>query len=543
MANGWDINLAAQAIAAEHRAVRATPSQLRPVDYQTAPSRTVGGSRLRAGQQLIVRLQPEVERHETFGASNAAMLTLLGLNGWVLQAAEEDFIRREGNMDDIVDRLDPLRLRYPNDTQRDERLAEFISLASPDSWYSALRFLQRHNWDFVRAVDAWIRQGYLPFSLSSKPTAGKKIGQYGMREIASNRPFDLDTTASGDSGAAPVDKLTPTPSNPDPPSSTSPFSPYDSPDDESIISQHDYHLMASLSESESETPNKVEKSYGTDQKGRKGYVIDLDRRPAKRSCPDPSKLKIEWIKRAQYKCKWFPGSVKVGGKRRKFRWNDDDRASNDDTVEFDWNQEQHISSLNRWREQELRRITGEATKKAGVAYNELEQHFLWNKYAMWTEERFWKRAKQEPSRAGDTRAPDITNPEAYHEAQDLFASEPDLRVPSSVIAQWTDEFNATFAGKDRVEGHTLNPSLPQGMVQFDAPRPERPRGSIDIQTKRIRRIGKTHLDLCEDFGIKYQPAHAKAKNRKKKADEGKAGDSDGENQSEAEGGAGDNDDY
>ena len=540
MANAWDVNLAAQAIAAEHHAARATPNQFRPADYQTAPSRTVGGSRIRAGKQLIARLQPEVQRHKTFGASNAAMLTLLGLNDWVLHAAEEDFCRREGNMDDIVDHLGPLRLRHPNEMQRDERLAEFISLASPDSWYSALRFLQRHNWDIVRAVDAWIRQGYLPFSLPSKSTAGKKIGQYGMREIVSNRPFDLNATAAGANGTTPIGSNAPTLSNPDTPLLTSSISPYDSPDDESVVSQYDYHFMESLSESESETPKKVEKSYGTDNKDRKGYVIDLDRRPAKRSCPDPSKLKIEWIKKSQYKCKWFPGSVEVGGKRRKFRWNDDDRASNEGTVEFDWNQERHISSLNRWREQELRRITGEATKKAAVAYNELEQHFLWNKYAIWTEEKFWKRAEQEPSRPGDTRVPDITNPEAYRQAQDLFASEPDLRVPSSVIAQWTDEFNAVFAGKDRVEGHALNPSLPQGMVQFDAPRPERPRGSIDIQTKRIRRIGETHLDLCEDFGIKYQPAHAKAKTRKKKANKENARDSDGESQSE-EGGAGEDD--
>ena len=170
--------------------------------------------------------------------------------------------------------------------------------------------------------------------------------------------------------------------------------------------------------------NRPGPTYGTSDKDRKGYAIDLDRRPAKRSCPDASKLEIGWIKRREYKCKWFPGSHKVKGKLRKFRWNDDDRASNKDKIEFDWNQKGHISKFNRWREQELRRLTGEITKKGSIPYHELEQHFLWKKYAMWTEEKFWKLAGQESSLPGDQRVPDITDPDAYQSVRDIFASEP-----------------------------------------------------------------------------------------------------------------------
>ena len=152
---------------------------------------------------------------------NTALIALLGENDWLVKAAEQDFLLREGNLDDLVDRIDPIRLPFPNEMQRDERLAEFISLTSTDSWYSALRFLRQHRWNFVRAVDAWIRLGYLPFTLPSTATAGKLVGQYGMRQIVANRRINTNDTSPEADGSTPDGSNRSTPSDQDSSSSSS----------------------------------------------------------------------------------------------------------------------------------------------------------------------------------------------------------------------------------------------------------------------------------------------------------------------------------
>jgi uncharacterized protein YodC (DUF2158 family) len=147
-----------------------------------------------------------------------------------------------------------------------------------------------------------------------------------------------------------------------------------------------------VSESSRKASKRAEQTYGTGEKDRKGYVIDPDRARARPGGPDASKLRIEWIRKGQYNCKWFPGQLKVGRESKNFRWNDSDHSSDDGKIEFNWSEVKHISKLNRWREEEFRRITAETTKPGSIKYETAELEFIWDKHAEWLEEQFWKRA-------------------------------------------------------------------------------------------------------------------------------------------------------
>ena len=422
------------------------------------------------------------------------MLMLLLDNHFSVGGAVAELADRNNNIDDLVDRVAELRIRRPNQMQQDERLAMFITVTSINSPSAAARVLRRVGWDFARAIDVWVRLGYLPKKTSSRPggTSRRSIVSGTTRAINADRPFTLSAPGGNDPSSPSGD-------------SDHESSSLSSSDDESVVALSGYESTSSLDldivpTTRADLMMPVD-TYGIGDKNRKGYVIDQDRHPAKPFCPDPTKLHIEWIKNGKYKVKWFPGAIK----KKTFRWNDSDHESDIEKLEFDWNDTEHIGKLNRWREEEFRRITSETTKAPGVKYEADELEFIWDKHAMWTEEKFWEMAGRR----------------SLAEAKAFFAEKNNfpLHVPRRVVDIWTNEFNVQFAGRRAIQNPRAHPpGVPRSPPRvFRDPRPARVVGSIDIQRRRIIAVptaslpnvglGNVTLSTVEDFNVEWQPAH------------------------------------
>jgi hypothetical protein len=293
MRNDWDVNRAAEAFRVEEDARANSGNNNWADDHQTSPSRTVGGSRLRAVQVLRQRLTSN-NTASAFGASRTTMLTLLQQNGWNVESTASKFERRSGNIDDVVDRTKAMRLPQPHVLQRDERLAaSFISLTSIDSWYSAIRFLEEHGWNYTRAVDAWCKLGHLPHKqqrtkVYAKVKEDEEPKLHGVRSAIANRIWVLNEGIPGDSESDVDGKPSSGPSESSMSGDTIVT------EDESIIYCVDFDSTSSLSELDTSaaTNDRFEVKYGVGEKDPKGYIIDLDRGKAVLGCPDASKMRI-----------------------------------------------------------------------------------------------------------------------------------------------------------------------------------------------------------------------------------------------------------
>lgn len=108
-------------------------------------------------------------------------------------------------------------------------------------------------------------------------------------------------------------------------------------------------------EDDDDDSDSVEKPTYKESK-HKGYLIEYDPKPAVVNCPDPSKLRVEMIRKGKYKMALFKGLEKPPrdsmARRRRFRWHDEPREDDGEVyVEFDWRNPDHIYQLNQWRSQ------------------------------------------------------------------------------------------------------------------------------------------------------------------------------------------------
>lgn len=483
LANGWDANAAAASFRREEE--KALESGTLPADeahYQSRRARTVGGSRLLAAADL--RIQINKDRGEPVQLSHASLLGLLQSCRWDVQSALKEYDQHKDDPSDIIGQFRHLRSNCPTDTERDERLAEFITMTSTESLASARRFLVESDWDFVRALNGWSRLGYLPIIKLKRDRNGNEIVDGDRRAVIVNsHPRNSDDEPSR-------------------PMFTNFYG--------EKVDTGEWPSDAEIDDSESEGGD-VGPTYATSR--RQGYAIDIDREPARSGCPDASKLRIETIIQGKYKCAWLPGKSDRKNKVFSFRWTDDDdqervaakdddqddvvansgenekadasedddsedasgQRSDDDPVEieFDWNNAKHITFLNNWRRQYLFRLTKQASKLVTVPFNNEEDEWLWYKQAELLEETWGEAVIRTGSeeKANDFMVDGNNFP--------LVANAPTWR-------RWEREFNVRFAG--------------QIVAVREPPRPVRSAGSLNTRSHRVGAI-------IRDFDLHLNEPH------------------------------------
>ncbi|KAF7506896.1 hypothetical protein GJ744_011137 [Endocarpon pusillum] len=440
--NNWNVIEAADAFWEEEEAARS--SNVLPQDYEIPMGRSVETSRLRARTALRRRLNTSSRDTNSTPLTNSAIFGLLQRNHWVLSDAEEDYHAKKGNIDDIIDAYSSLRAPRPSLVEEDARLASFLSLTSTNSIYAARRHLQQHGWDYARAVDGWRRMRALPEDrapklINTKGFVHETQPNDGLRYNNANHPpypysywrEALDVPDDDDSSG--------------PPSST------------------DGASDSSLSEIEDDSDDMDKPT--CEKSERNGYLIEYDPKPAVLNCPEPSKLRVEMIRKRDYKMVIFKGHE--GRHRnstepnRRFRWHDEEREDGEVYVEFDWSNPDHIRQLNKWRQQFHRRQAPDTITPQVMQYHPLEEEYLWQKHAEHVEEEVGK------GRIDPTDGSSLP-----------------LMVTRARKREWADALNKRFAGKTDVNGVHLS----------DEPRPLRHFTSVDSARYRMQSI-------VRDFGV------------------------------------------
>ena len=481
---GWDVNRAAQAFGAANS--NPLPGAPR-IPHRCG--RTVESSRRRFTRDTARNLRSFDAEHEgdarARGASappqllttGAILVLILQDNHWVPQAIVNDLGRRKGDYGDVVDRLNRSRLPTVTVAERDERLAAFITITGTESWDSARVFLDQRGYDLAVAVDSWLRGGNVP--IVTPPTRVNTLGER-VSEIPNDgmRGFSFN-----DNDFIPLNAPRLRPSR----------------EDDEEPDAWPANEVSRLHEEINQQRAAQGSGYTQGPRQRDAYVIDEDRRPARINCPDPTKLRIEVIQDQKYKVKYFSGQGKVNGQSLPFRWDDGPASTIGSQVEFDWANPEHITSLNRWRQETFRRGTGELAREEAIPFNKYENDWLREQEAIRTEEYFYRIANQDPNEL------EHTDQDQFEEAEQAFGElthQLPLSITGAELTRLTRDFNATFQGKMGFQKVT---DLGNGrryttVKTFTRRRPARTEAAIRTQRPRI-------ATLCRHFVRKASQAH------------------------------------
>ena len=432
--------------------------------------------------------------------TNTVVTTILQRNRFMVADTVDDIEGREGQFDDIVESAGRLRTRHPTMMQQDERLAELVTLTSTNSVSSARALLLQHRWDLNRAVDAWVREGELLLVPDQDSHATTRRERFDLRAFNANAHLDVQRPAT-------TRELLD--------------------DDAEDVSDAGFSSDISLQDLEDfDNPDEMFEDFGYySQKPdmRKGYLIDNDQSAAKPGCADASKLRLELIRDGKYKCRNFPGQGKStkGRGYKPFRWDDDSDSDDDGKPDFNWSASSDIAKLNRWREEERRRITGDRVTHKGPStpFHAEELEWIWERQQQYFEYKYWEMAGLRsmadtfpPSRLDPDHAIDSNGnqyPLNRAAANAFFGVGGDLKKfdflhPQAMINQWTREFNQHFAGRSLWAG--------------GAPRQARLPSGIRLQLHRARNIpvrcgtGWYNLSIVEELGTVLQSAHRQRTN-------------------------------
>ena len=153
-ANDWDVSaVAASFRPEEEEALKNNVSPVGEAHYQSRRASTVRGSRLLAAVDL--RIQINRCREEPVKLSHTSRLGLLQGNSWDLKITLAEYEGYKDDLSDIVQQFSHLRPRGPTAMEKDERLAEFITLTSAERFSSS-----KIGTSLVR-LTKWSRLGYL----------------------------------------------------------------------------------------------------------------------------------------------------------------------------------------------------------------------------------------------------------------------------------------------------------------------------------------------------------------------------------------------
>ena len=487
MREGWDVNRAARSFGDANGNPNLLPNQP-PNPHRRG--RTLESSRRRFVHDVGLGLR-HVDRRAAEEAenrnrrppqqtttNNVNLIPILQANRWNPQAIEAELSQRRGTYSDVVETVARLRAPPTSIAQRDERLAWFISATGTESWYSAMVFLESHSWDVARAVDAWLRGGDIPhidppFTVDTRGRVITEVADGGMRGFEHEE----------------IDVI---------PEKNKSWKPTPDEDEKPDRRFRDRGSVASLHDNDGGEQSR-DFGYTPGDHQRSAYVIEEDRRPARVNCPDPTKLRIESIQGQRYKIKWSSGKADDNGLDKAFKWNDEGRLDKSKEFEFDWAVPEHVTSLNRWRQEYFRRCTGELAREETIPFNKYEHDWLREQEAMRIEEKFYELADQ------DQADPGVTDTNAMADARNAFGAEThQLPFPYTQAENrdLTQRFNQTFENKITYQKvvDLGNGRQTRSLKIFDRRRPRRSEEMIRTQRTRI-------ATLCRHFLVKANNPH------------------------------------
>lgn len=519
--NNWDVNRAAQSFwEAEEDMDLGIPTQAEVPTQRRGE--TVEQTRIfqitdqldtmtSAQQARIERLrdqQPEAGRPflpippQPASLSNAEAAMLLHQREWVLEPTQRDLGRildaqtsgeheRKALQDEIEHNLAKFRLRPRGRMEKDERLALFMSITSSNSWWSCRKFLVKHHYDVVVAVDEWMKAGGVP--LVPEPLRRRHRGvrrpvlkDGGMRPYNVNNPQRI---THGTFKTFPMDQ---------PPVELSQ-------EDRIAVSRHARRRLSERLQSHTVQRSGHPRDYFLGC-FRRGYLLDdrgVSNTPAYVNCPDATKLWLEYVRRGILVAQFFPSKFWISTGRRNrlalpFSW-EDGPAPTHRQVEFDWFDGSHTSRGNKWRASRIAVITGTTKKPASTPFNKYELQWLTEQDAMNIEEQFYHEAGQ------DVRDSGITNQGKWDRAMEKFSNfkKFPIHISNTALRDLQERFNQTFAGKrhyektiyrDRDGLKDVPSTIIKDMKKVGAvPRPERTEHVIAQQRRRIKTSSKRYL--------------------------------------------------
>ncbi len=480
MREGWDVNRAARSFGDANGNPDPPANQPRN-PYRRGRTvessrrrlvRDVGGALRRADDTLAEKAQKRNKKQlPRWTTNNVNLIPILQGNGWLPLATNVELTQRTGAYNDVVEIVTRLRVPPTSTAEQDERLAWFVTATGTESWYSAMVFLKSHSWDVARAIDAWLRDGNIPlidppFTVGSHGRGVPKVADEGLRGFDFN---EINVIPEDDESwePTPIEDETP-----DPPLS-------------------DSGSVASLDDIDEARPS-TSSGYlpGTNQ--RSAYVIDEDRRPARINCPDPTKLRIETVQQQGYKIKWFSGKAKDNGQDKAFKWDEDTKLDQSKQIEFDWAKPEHISSLNRWRQEYFRRCTGELAREEIIPFNKYENDWLREQEAIRTEKKFYQLANQ------DQKDRQVTDSNAMADAWDAV-NEGTHKLPLKFTKvenrDLTQRFSQQFENKITYQKVVdLGNGRPTRSLKiFDKRRPKRSEEMVRTQRTRVATLSRHFL--------------------------------------------------
>lgn len=523
--SGWDVNRAAQAFwEAEDDASIGLPT------HAEAPAQRLGDT-VEQGRifQITDQLQHmttaqhrrmEELRNQTgqvpartippqpFNLSNSEGAVFLQERLWVLETAQRDLGRmldaqaaserdRRSIEDRILQTVARNRVFPTGRMEEDERTALFMSITSSNGWWSSRSFLVQHNYDIVAAINAWMELGGIP--LVPQPKRRRRLGirslyfrDGGLRSRNVNNP---QRVARGEFQTFPIDQR-PVALLPD--------------DRLAIRRQARARIQRRLRDSIFQGAAGSHRGYFPGS--RRGYLLDdrgRDNQPAAVNCPDPTKLRLEFMRGGILKTEFFPSKMWTApgqGRKRalRFRWHDEEDGEEPEAaaelIEFDWSNRAHISRLNKWRANRQLKITGTGKKARSYPFNKYEIQWLTEQDAVHIEEQFYHEAGQN---AFDDDQ--ITNQRKWDRAMVKFSDFKKFPIPLSkpALQDLTERFNATFGNK-RVYHKKITREF-NGLKDFPSvvvkdmakaglvPRPLRSEAVIAQQRRRNKTSAKRYL--------------------------------------------------
>ncbi|KAI1609564.1 hypothetical protein EDD36DRAFT_75073 [Exophiala viscosa] len=328
---------------------------------------------------------------------------------------------------------------------QDERLAEFINITGRPDWYSLLLVLQAHNWNLVRAVEQWYRDGVPPYTDRPKRYPGQKGGiqkeEYGMR---------LDyMTGQTMTKPSPEDCI---PSN------------LEADEDDQWRDEDDFFDPEEEGDSELEEtppPPPTSESKNNDDRKKPGFTINRLTKLPYKGMPNPRRFVFEYIQNGKYVSNIF--------EPEKFyfpeRGEDENRSPKtkrrsskprDKPVLFDWNNGKHITFLTNWYRQNLQRTVGTLRRAAHQTWSEAERQWLHDRMT----ELFQKHKAKNPNKSDD----------------EILEH---MHVDTATKNAWEKAYNEEFVGTKQSGGI------------------RKPRNAAALMTMRSR-----DARICEDFLVK-----------------------------------------
>jgi hypothetical protein len=470
-----------------------------------------------------------------------------------------------GNYDDLLDNLAPLRSRlhrHSGQMERNERVALCTTITSHNSIESVERFLARYNWDIVVALEAWVRRGGVPLLFpafrgrggstrlpSPRSFGGSSSGGYGngqtpnqikkdkaqdaiaarkhreqsgLRDINVNQPshplFGTWRTFTDDIQAYDRhrNRLNPLPL-------TLPLNYFH------LISTRTQRLQIKFF-NRLRYANRITRllmpDFGTREYVKKetrkaigtpvAVIISSDRWPAVIHCSDPTKLYFETLRNGNYKITRSTSQVKVNNKMRDFRW-ENARYDTEQTgqVEFDWHNKEHIKRLNTWRNNLLCEWSGLIKREGGEPVNKCKEQWLAEKKAKRLAHWWEIIANDHGAAVADQIMRDVGNfpmdmadIEALHLTQEFNQTFAKKRIYMKHIYRFPDR-------KPVVQGTTTTfpkdcfkiakkETVRKDMraVSKKIPRPERTVGAIRQHPSRLINYVKNYLMECSHENMK-----------------------------------------